>query len=217
MDVKLQIDQVAPLSCQKCSRLTKYLGRSKQENPNWFNAPVPSFGSINAQILILGLAPGLRGANRTGRPFTGDFAGEVLYHTLLSHGLASGFYEKNGNDTLNLKNVRIANAVRCVPPKNKPISSEIHNCRTFLSTEVNRMLNLKVILCLGRVAHDTLIKHFDLAAKNYNFAHGKQHSITTNLKLLNSYHCSRYNINTKRLTRNMFDNIFIKLKEMILG
>ncbi len=216
MDKNPQIEYVAPISCEKCPRLVEYLRQSKKENPGWFNGPVPSFGSINAEVLILGLAPGLRGANRTGRPFTGDFAGEVLYKTLLSHGFASEFYEKNGNDNLTLENVRITNAVRCVPPNNKPIGSEINNCRLFLAKELIRMSNLKVILCLGRIAHDTLIKHFNLSAKNYIFAHCKQHSIETDLKLLNSYHCSRYNINTNRLTREMFDDVFINLKNMIV-
>ena len=215
MDINPQIEHVAPISCERCPRLVKYLGISKKENPEWYNGPVPSFGSINAEVLILGLAPGLRGANRTGRPFTGDFAGEVLYQALLSHGFASEFYEKNGKDNLTLKNVRITNAVRCVPPKNKPIGSEINNCRLFLSNELNRMSNLKVIFCLGRIAHDTIIKHFKLSAKSYIFAHCKRHSIEKGLMLLNSYHCSRYNINTNRLTLDMFDDVFINLKKMI--
>ena len=217
MDTNPQIEHVAPISCDKCPRLVEYLCESKKENPEWFNGPVPSFGSIDAEVLIIGLAPGLRGANRTGRPFTGDFAGEVLYQTLLSHGFASKFYEKNGNDKLTLKNVRITNAVRCVPPGNKPIGIEINNCRVFLSKEINRMSNLKVILCLGRIAHNTLVRHFKLPAKNYIFEHCKQHLIKSNLKLLNSYHCSRYNVNTNRLTEVMFNDVFVSLKEMIVN
>ena len=217
MEINSQIDQVTPLSCERCPRLVDFLTESNKKNPEWFNGPVPSFGSIDAEILIIGLAPGLRGANRTGRPFTGDFAGKILYKTLLSHDFASNSYDQNGNDNLALKNVRITNAVRCVPPNNKPIGSEINNCRPFLSTELYFMSNLKVILSLGRIAHDTLIRHFKLSAKQYIFAHCKQHSINSNLKLLNSYHCSRYNINTNKLTKDMFDDVFINLKEMILG
>ena len=132
MHVDQKLDYVAPVFCNKCPRLLSFLDKSRQDNPNWHNAPVPSFGNINAEILVLGLAPGLKGANRTGRPFTGDFAGDTLYQTLISHGLASGIYDPNRNDNLSLINVRIANAVRCVPPQNKPISSEINNCRPFL-------------------------------------------------------------------------------------
>ena len=210
-----KLDYIAPLSCDKCQRLQAFLNKSRQDNPNWYNAPVPSFGPIGAEILILGLAPGLRGANRTGRPFTGDFAGDTLYQTLLSHGFASGIYDPNGDDTLSLINVRIANAVRCVPPQNKPIGSEINNCRPFLSNELERMRRLKVILCLGRIAHDTLIRHFKLSAKAHLFSHCKSHIIKRNLVLLNSYHCSRYNVNTGRLTQKMFDDVFIKLSQLI--
>jgi uracil-DNA glycosylase len=209
------LDYVAPINCTKCPRLSAYLKQSNTDNPDWHNAPVPSFGSIDSSILILGLAPGLRGANRTGRPFTGDFAGDLLYQTLLAHQFASGEYHPNGQDTLTLNNVRIANAVRCVPPLNKPIGSEINNCRPFLSTEIERMHNLKVVLCLGRIAHDTLIRHFQLPAKSYAFSHCKEHRLNNRLFLLNSYHCSRYNINTSRLTQHMFDNVFIKLKQII--
>ena len=215
MHVDQKLDYVAPIFCNKCPRLLSFLDKSRQDNPNWHNAPVPSFGNINAEILVLGLAPGLKGANRTGRPFTGDFAGDTLYQTLISHGLASGIYDPNRNDNLSLINVRIANAVRCVPPQNKPISSEINNCRPFLSTELERMRQLKVILCLGRIAHDTIIRHFKLSAKKHLFSHCKSHKITPDLSLLNSYHCSRYNVNTGRLTQEMFDDVFIKLKQLI--
>ena len=215
MHLDPKLDYVAPVSCSNCPRLAAFLDKSRQDNPDWHNAPVPSFGSINAEILILGLAPGLRGANRTGRPFTGDFAGDTLYQTLISHGFASGNYDPNGNDTLSLINVRIANAVRCVPPQNKPIGLEINNCRPFLSTELERMHQLKVILCLGRIAHDTLIRHFKLSAKDHLFSHCKSHKIELDLSLLNSYHCSRYNVNTGRLTQHMFDDVFIKLMRLI--
>ena len=215
MHLDPKLDYVAPVSCSNCPRLVAFLDKSRQDNPDWHNAPVPSFGSINAEILILGLAPGLRGANRTGRPFTGDFAGDTLYQTLISHGFASGNYDSNGNDTLSLINVRIANAVRCVPPQNKPIGLEINNCRPFLSTELERMHQLKVILCLGRIAHDTLIRHFKLPAKDHHFSHCKSHKIKPDLSLLNSYHCSRYNVNTGRLTQHMFDDVFIKLTHLI--
>jgi len=215
MHLKEQLDYIAPISCNKCPRLKALLEKSRQDNPNWYNAPVPSFGTIDAEILVLGLAPGLRGANRTGRPFTGDFAGHTLYKTLSSYGFASGIYDPNGADTLSLINIRISNAVRCVPPKNKPISSEINNCRAFLSTELKRMRRLKVILCLGRIAHDTLIRHFKLPPKNYLFDHCKSHLIKPDLLLLNSYHCSRYNMNTGRLTQEMFEDVFIKLKRLI--
>ena len=210
-----QLDYIAPVNCKACPRLASFLDKSRKNNPHWHNGPVPSFGSVDAEILILGLAPGLKGANRTGRPFTGDFAGITLYNTLMSHGFASGNYDANCSDNLVLKNIRISNAVRCVPPQNKPIGSEINNCRPFLSSELERMQKLKVILSLGRIAHDTLIRHFKLSAKNFLFKHCKSHLIKTDLILLNSYHCSRYNINTGRLTQKMFDDVIIKLSQLI--
>ena len=202
-------------NCSLCDRLKSYRNRYRRLEPNWHNSPVESFGPIDSKILIVGLAPGLQGANKTGRPFTGDHAGNTLYPTLIKNKLALGSYKETNNDELNLQNIRITNSVRCVPPKNKPNALERNNCRKFLKSEINSMKNLEVILALGLIAHEEILKVFNLKAKSNKFKHGKVHYISSNLIMLNSYHCSRYNINTNRLTLEMFDEIIKKISERI--
>ena len=168
---------------------------------------------IDAPVLILGLAPGLRGANATGRPFTGDFAGQVLYDALLACGLADGPYNAHKDDGLTLRQVRVSNAVRCVPPQNKPTSTEIATCRPFLSQELSQMKNLRLILSLGRISHETCLRHFGLKLSSYPFSHNSLHTLPSGIKLLSSYHCSRYNIQTKRLSQDMFLAVCLRLKQ----
>ena len=195
--------------CPRCPRLVAFRQDLRAEYPDWQNAPVPSFGTLDARVLIVGLAPGMRGANRTGRPFTGDYAGELLYSTLLKFGLAQGQYRADPNDGLRLVDCRIANAVRCLPPENKPLPAEFANCRPFLQAEVAVMPSLKVIVALGKGAHDQILRALTIRpAGTYPFAHGKLHQLPTGLSLADSYHCSRYNTNTGRLTTEMFHAVF---------
>ncbi|SRR6266481_1412633 len=189
--------------CPLCPRLVAFRDEARTAHKDWFNAPVPSFGDYGARLLIVGLAPGLQGANRTGRPFTGDFAGDLLYATLRDLDLAMGDYGARIDDGLTLKDCLISNAVRCVPPANKPTPDEIATCRKFLSAQVAAMPYLAVILALGRIAHDSVLKVFDARLAAYPFSHGAVHHIGQ-LTLVDSYHCSRYNTNTGRLTAGMF-------------
>ena len=200
-----------PQNCSKCERLYKFRNLIKNENPNWHNNPVNSFGSINSKILIVGLAPGKKGANRTGRPFTGDGAGNTLFNALLKYKLASGYYEINGNDNLKLNNCRITNIVKCVPPKNRPTKEEFENCKEYLRDELLMMPNLKKILALGRNAFNSILNHYNLSITKNKFKHQISLLLPDNKILLGSYHCSRYNTNTKRLTINMFNNIINEL------
>ncbi len=194
--------------CPRCPRLVAFRSANRSEYPEWFNAPVPTFGDDDAWLLIVGLAPGLRGANRTSRPFTGDFAGVLLYETLLACGLASGIYAARADDGLRLVGCAITNAVRCVPPQNKPAPSEIANCRTFLTATIAAMQNLKAIIALGRVAHDSIVRAFGLKLAALPFAHGSEHALAPSIRLFDSYHCSRYNTNTAVLTPPMFREVF---------
>jgi uracil-DNA glycosylase len=191
--------------CIFCPRLANFREGNRARFPEWFNAPVPSFGSANAALLIVGLAPGLKGANRTGRPFTGDYAGVLLYQTLLEFGFAAGKYEERSDDSLVLVNCRITNGVRCVPPANKPFPDEIAACRGFLAATLREMQNLRAILALGRIAFDTTLRALGKSGK---FAHGAAIDLDQGCKLFSSYHCSRYNTNTGRLTEKMFRDIF---------
>ncbi len=197
--------------CPLCPRLVEFRAQSRKKEPDWHNAPVPSFGDANARLLIVGLAPGLQGANRTGRPFTGDYAGDLLYATLLQYGFADGTYEARPDDSLKLVDCRISNAVRCVPPQNKPLPAEINTCRAFLNTTIETMPRLRAIVALGRIAHDTLLKTFKLRAAAAPFAHGAVHR-AGRVRLYDSYHCSRYNTNTGVLTPQMFRSVFAKVK-----
>jgi uracil-DNA glycosylase len=194
--------------CPRCPRLVAFRNANRSEYPDWFNAPVPTFGKSDAWLLIVGLAPGLRGANRTGRPFTGDFAGVLLYETLLACGLASGVFAARADDGLRLVGCAITNAVRCVPPQNKPEPSEIANCRTFLTATIAAMPDLKAIIALGRVAHDSVVRAFGLKLAALPFGHGSEHALGPSIRLFDSYHCSRYNTNTAVLTPPMFREVF---------
>jgi uracil-DNA glycosylase family 4 len=179
----------------------------RRKEPTWFNAPVPSFGPAEARLLIVGLAPGVQGANRTGRPFTGDYAGVLLYDTLLRYGFAKGEYKAHPDDGLTLIDCRISNAVRCVPPENKPLPAEINTCRTFLVRTIEDMQNLRAILALGRIAHDSVLSALAVKKSAHAFSHGCRHEIGR-VTLFSSYHCSRYNTNTGVLTPEMFREVF---------
>jgi uracil-DNA glycosylase family 4 len=197
--------------CPLCPRLAAFRDENRKKNPAYFNGPVPSFGPLDARILIVGLAPGLHGANATGRPFTGDWAGDLLYATLLKHGLASGKYEERADDPLTLVNIRIANAVRCVPPQNKPEPSEIKTCRQFLIPEL-ALPNIRVLFALGKIAHDSALKALDARIAGHPFKHGGVYEIGK-FKLVSSYHCSRYNTNTGVLTEKMFFDVVGQAKK----
>ena len=192
--------------CPICQRLVAFRATNRAAHPDWFNGAVPSFGPATARLLIVGLAPGLKGANRTGRPFLGDHAGELLYRTLLKVGLARGHHDVAAPDALHLVGCMITNAVRCVPPANKPTPSEIGNCRQFLKARVAALPNLHVILALGRIAHESTLDALGLKRRDYAFAHGARHELATRL-LFDSYHCSRQNTNTGRLTTPMFEAV----------
>jgi uracil-DNA glycosylase len=197
--------------CPLCPRLAEFRNAVRVREPSWFNAPVPSFGDPDARLLIVGLAPGLQGANRTGRPFTGDYAGDLLYATLLKYGFARGHYEARPDDGLALVDCRISNAVRCVPPQNKPLPAEINTCRPFLAATIAAMTRLRAIVALGRVAHDTVVKTLKLRASAAPFAHGAVHQADA-FRFYDSYHCSRYNTNTGVLTDEMFRSVFARVK-----
>ena len=199
-------------NCSKCRRLYNFRKKNQSENPDWFNAPVPTFGELSSSLLIVGLAPGLQGANKTGRPFTGDYAGDLLYKTINKFNFSKGKYAGTIDDNLKLKNCTITNAVRCVPPQNKPISEEINNCNNFLKKTIEINKNLKVIIALGLIAHKSIISALNLKQKLYKFKHGNKHKID-NLILIDSYHCSRYNTNTRRLNQEMFEKIFFEAKK----
>jgi uracil-DNA glycosylase family 4 len=184
--------------------LAAFRSQNRAAYPAFHNAPVPSFGPADAELLIVGLAPGLKGANRTGRPFTGDFAGDLLYRTLLDLGLAAGSYEQRPDDGLQLQGCRIANAVRCVPPENKPTPAEVRTCGTFLAGEIRGLPNLKAILALGRIAHDAVLAAFGCRPSKFHFGHGAIHALPDRRRLIDSYHCSRYNTQTGVLTEAMF-------------
>jgi uracil-DNA glycosylase len=206
---------VPPHDCTRCPRLAGFRDAQRTEHPDWFNGPVPSFGPAGAQLLIVGLAPGLRGANRTGRPFTGDFAGDLLYATLSKFGLAEGSYDRRADDGYTLRCSRIANAVRCVPPENKPLPAEITACRPYFQAELAGLPQLKVLLALGQIAHQQVLAAYALRQATYRFAHGAIHILPSGLHLADSYHCSRYNTNTGRLTAAMFESVFTGLMPLL--
>jgi len=198
-------------NCPLCPRLAEFRAEARLREPDWFNSPVDSFGDPSAQLMIVGLAPGMQGANRTGRPFTGDYAGDLLYATLLEYGFAKGVYQARPDDGLQLVDCRISNAVRCVPPQNKPLPAEINTCRQFLSATIAAMPKLRAIVPLGRIAHETTLKVLGLRSVAAPFAHGAVHMAGT-YKLYDSYHCSRYNTNTGVLTPKMFRSVFAKVR-----
>jgi uracil-DNA glycosylase len=198
-------------NCPLCPRLAGFREEARTREPGWFNSPVPSFGDPDGRLLIVGLAPGMQGANRTGRPFTGDYAGDLLYATLLEYGFAKGKYQARPDDGLTLVDCQISNAVRCVPPQNKPLPAEINLCRQFLIATIAAMPRLRAIVALGRVAHETTLKTLGLRAAAAPFAHGAMHQAGA-AKLYDSYHCSRYNTNTRVLTPEMFRSVFAKVR-----
>jgi uracil-DNA glycosylase family 4 len=204
-----------PRDCLLCPRLAAFREAQRADHPEWFNAPVPSFGDERAELLIVGLAPGLRGANRTGRPFTGDHAGALLYDTLRKFGFAGGVYDARPDDGLVLHRARITNAVRCVPPQNKPQPAEIATCRRFLASELAAADRIRAILALGAVAHASVIAALGLRHVIFPFAHGRLHALPQGGLLADSYHCSRYNTNTGKLTVAMFEAVFAALVQRL--
>jgi uracil-DNA glycosylase family 4 len=202
--------------CPLCPRLAEFRRSNRKDHPGYFNGPVPSFGDPEARLLIVGLAPGLHGANKTGRPFTGDYAGDLLYATLLAHGLARGTYGQRADDGLELIDCAITNAVRCVPPQNKPLPAEINTCRQFLASQIELMPHLKAILTLGQIAHGSVCAALNVKKKSYPFGHGSRCD-TGKLVLIASYHCSRYNTNTGVLTMEMFNEAVASAKHAAQG
>jgi uracil-DNA glycosylase len=205
----------APPNCPRCPRLVAFRNDWRKREPHWFNSPVPSFGPVDARLLIVGLAPGLQGANRTGRPFTGDYAGDLLYATLNQFRFSRGSYAARVDDGLELIDARITNAVRCVPPENKPTGSEVATCRDYLVATIKEMPRLAAILVLGRIAHDSTLTALGQRASAAPFRHGAVHEL--NVRLFDSYHCSRYNTNTGRLTADMFRAAVAKIREYLDG
>ena len=191
-------------NCALCPRLVAFRKENQQKFPTFYNAPVPSFGPLSAKLLVLGMAPGLKGANQTGRPFTNDYAGDLLYPVLQQFGLAKGNYGRRADDGFELIDTRVTNAVRCVPPQNKVIAAEASACRPFLLAELNALSELKAVLALGSVAHNALLAALGCKRSAYKFAHCARHVLENGLVLVDSYHTSRYNVNTGVLTEEMF-------------
>jgi uracil-DNA glycosylase len=202
--------------CPLCPRLKDFRVAQRAAHPDWFNAPVPSFGDGKGRLLIVGLAPGLKGANRTGRPFTGDYAGDLLYATLLKFGFALGTYGADPNDDLVLVDCMITNAVRCVPPENKPLPAEIKTCNQFLKSQIEAMKRLAAIVVLGRIAHDATLTALSAKKSRHGFGHGAVHEIER-FRIFDSYHCSRYNTNTGVLTERMFERVFASVRQQLSG
>jgi uracil-DNA glycosylase family 4 len=202
-------------NCKLCPRLAAFRHKNRALYPDKFNAPVPAFGANDPQLLVVGLAPGLKGANFSGRPFTGDYAGDLLYPTLLKFGFARGDYGRCADDGFALVDARVTNAVRCVPPENKPTGDEINTCRTFLESELSGLSRLKVIIALGGIAHNSVLRALGLPVISAKFGHKKHYPLTPKkslrhpVLLIDSYHCSRYNVNTRRLTTEMFEDVVV--------
>jgi uracil-DNA glycosylase family 4 len=204
----------APRDCPLCPRLVALRQDPRSEHPEWWNAPVPAFGDRDAWLAIVGLAPGMRGANRTGRPFTGDYAGDLLFSTLLKFGLASGEYRADPHDGLQLKGVIILNSVKCLPPQNKPEPSEIRNCRNYLEAGLALLPGVQVLIGLGQIGHVAACRALGMPPSATRFGHGAENVAPDGRVLLSSYHCSRYNQNTGRLTEAMFENVFERALEL---
>ena len=201
--------------CPRCPRLVAYRSEYRVKEPAWHNAPVASFGALDAELLVIGQAPGVNGANRTGRPFTGDYAGVLLYDTLIKFGFATGTYAERPDDGVVLKNCRITNAVRCAPPAHKVETSDKNNCNPFLVSELGAMPKLRAILTLGGIAHLMSLRALGIKPAAFKFAHGALHHPRSNLLLANSYHVSRYNTSTKRLNAEMFESVIGGIKELL--
>jgi uracil-DNA glycosylase family 4 len=200
-----------PRDCPRCPRLVAYREANAAREPGWYNGAVRSFGDGNARLLVLGLAPGVAGANRTGRPFTGDYAGDLLYATLTRFGFANGRFAADPQDGLVLTDCLISNAVRCVPPQNRPTPAEIATCRAFLAARLAALPRLRAVVCLGRIAHESLLRALGRRLAAHPFAHGAAHELGP-LAVFDSYHCSRYNTNTGRLTSEMFEAVFATVR-----
>ena len=212
-DPDASVSAEPPHDCELCPRLTVFRSSCQAEHPDWFNGAVSSFGPEDARLLIVGLAPGMQGANRTGRPFTGDYAGDLLYATLDQFGFSKGRYGAAPNDGLTLIDCMITNAVRCLPPQNKPTAAEINTCRSFLDARIKALPKLRAIIALGRIAHEATVVAFGQKKSAYKFAHAASHALpnsnnSLDIRLFDSYHCSRYNTNTGRLTADMFEQVF---------
>jgi uracil-DNA glycosylase family 4 len=203
------------ISCRQCPRLAGFLDTVKEKYPDYYCRPVPPFGDPAARFVIVGLAPGMHGANRTGRPFTGDHAGILLYQMLHKHGFSSDEQSLSADDALTLSNCRITNAVKCLPPDNKPVGAEINTCNQFLAGELSDVSENSVVLALGGIAHRAIIRAFGLRQADYKFGHAAEYQLPGRFLLLDSYHCSRYNTNTKRLTDQMFDTVFVRAREIL--
>jgi uracil-DNA glycosylase family 4 len=205
----------APKLCGLCPRLVAFRDDNRRKFPDWYNGAVPSFGDAGGRLLIVGLAPGLNGANRTGRPFTGDYAGDLLYATLLEFGFARGRYEARPDDSLQLVDCIISNSVRCVPPQNKPTPAEIATCGGYLRARMATLPNVSVMVALGRIAHDSALTTLGFRKSQFPFKHGARHALRPGLQLIDSFHCSRYNTNTRRLTTEMFHAVFASVRELL--
>ncbi len=201
--------------CQLCPRLADFRRDNRVAYPGFHNAPVPSFGGTDARLLIVGLAPGLQGANRTGRPFTGDYAGDLLYKTLIEFGFASGIFRADPKDGLRLVDCMITNAVRCVPPQNKPTGQEAATCRSFLTAQISALPRLRVMVALGKIAHDNVLSALGVRKAGNPFGHGNLHQLHDGRVLIDSYHCSRYNTNTGVLTEPMFRDVFAEVRALL--
>jgi uracil-DNA glycosylase family 4 len=202
------LDPNPPHDCPLCPRLVAFREEARRLHPEWFNAPVPNWGDPDPKLIIIGLAPGLRGANRTGRPFTGDYAGDTLYKALLKFGLATGEYRADPGDSLHLRDTMIVNGVHCVPPENKPTGEEIRTCRRYAEAAIEQHRDtIRAFLVLGRIAHDQLLSTLGERRAKYPFGHGAEHELTSGARLFDSYHCSRYNTNTGVLTEAMFEDV----------
>lgn len=213
----LQVPAEPAHDCPLCPRLAEFRAANSRAEPSWHNGPVASFGANSARLLIVGLAPGLKGANRTGRPFTGDFAGDLLYATLIEHGFARGIYRARPDDGLELVDCMITNAVRCVPPQNKPTPAEIGTCRAFLAGQLAALPRLAAILALGRIAHDSTLAALAVRRRDFPFAHAARHQVGARLVLFDSFHCSRYNTNTGKLTPAMFGAVIAAIAHHLVA
>ncbi len=207
----------APKDCPLCPRLVAYREANQRAEPTWFNGAAPSFGDPNARLLVVGLAPGRMGANRTGRPFTGDYAGDLLYSTLKKLGLAEGEYRADPNDGFTLKGAMISNAVRCAPPENKPTPAEIATCRPFLSSRMAALPKLRAMLALGSIAHESVLRAYGLKPTASKFGHAVETELPNGHIMVSSYHCSRYNTQTRRLTTEMFETVMARAKAIAFG
>jgi len=207
----------APYGCRECPRLARFLDEQRALRPDYFNGPVPNFYSPKPKLVVIGLAPGMHGANRTGRPFTGDAAGDLLYEALEKYHFSTGTYDKDalGQDDLRLNAAMVTNVVRCLPPQNKPIASEINTCRDlYHKSQLEALPNAKVLLCLGKISHDSTIRATGLRVADHKFRHASEYKDPLGRIILSSYHCSRYNTNTKRLTEEMFFDVFARAREI---